>query len=98
MYALGFASKNSGCEIFNIGSGKGSSVLDIVHAFEHASGQKVPYVIGQRRPGDLATVYADPAKAKAVLGFETKYDLQRMCKDSWRWQKNNPNGFNTSNM
>ncbi len=98
LYALGFVAKNTGCEIFNIGSGKGSSVLDIVHAFELASGQKVPYVIGQRRAGDLATVYADPAKAKAVLGFETKYDLQRMCEDSWRWQKNNPNGFNPSNM
>lgn len=96
--ALGFAAKNTGCEIFNIGSGKGSSVLDIVHAFEHASGQRVPYVIGQRRAGDLATVYADPAKAKAVLGFETKYDLQRMCEDSWRWQKKNPNGFNNNNV
>lgn len=96
--ALVFAAKNTGCEIFNIGSGKGSSVLDIVHAFEHASGQRVPYVIGQRRAGDLATVYADPAKAKAVLGFETKYDLQRMCEDSWRWQKKNPNGFNNNNV
>ena len=96
--ALAYASKNTGCEVFNIGTGKGSSVLDIVHAFEKASGQKVPYVIGPRRAGDLATVYADPAKAKAALGFETKYDLQRMCEDSWRWQKNNPNGFNTNNM
>jgi UDP-glucose 4-epimerase len=96
--ALAYATKNTGCEIFNIGTGKGSSVLDIVHAFETASGQKVPYVIGPRRAGDLATVYADPAKAKVVLGFETKYDLQRMCEDSWRWQKNNPNGFNTNNM
>lgn len=96
--ALDYASKHEGCEVFNIGSGKGASVLDIVKAFEKASGRRIPYAIGPRRAGDLATVYADPTKAKKVLGFETKYGLERMCEDSWRWQKGNPNGFKTNNI
>ena len=91
--AVRYAEGHKGCEVFNVGTGKGSSVLEIVHAFEKACGKKIPYVIGPRRPGDLATVYADTAKAHDVLGFTAKYDLERMCADAWRWQSQNPNGF-----
>jgi len=91
--AVDYAAKHKGCEVFNIGTGKGSSVLDIVHAYEKACEKKIPYVIGPRRAGDLATVYADTAKANKVLGFRAQYDLDRMCRDSWRWQQMNPNGF-----
>ncbi len=91
--AIKYAATHKGCEIFNIGTGKGSSVLEIVHAYEKACGKKIKYEIGPRRAGDLATVYADTAKAKEGLGFVAKYDLERMCADSWRWQTMNPNGF-----
>jgi len=91
--AVGYASKNKGCDVFNIGTGRGSSVLEIIRAFSEACGKDVPYQIGPRRPGDIAVCYADCTKAKEVLGFETKYDIKRMCADSWRWQKNNPQGF-----
>ncbi len=92
--ALSFAEKqNGGCEVFNIGTGKGSSVLEIVKAFEKASGRKVPYRIGPRRAGDLATVYAATEKAEKVLGFKTQYSLEEMCRDSWNWQSRNPDGF-----
>ena len=91
--AIQYASGHKGCEVFNIGTGKGSSVLDIVHAYEKACGKKIPYVVGPRRAGDLATVYADTQKANKVLGFKAQYDLERMCADSWRWQTMNPNGF-----
>lgn len=91
--AIKYAASHKGCEIFNIGTGKGSSVLEIVHAYEKACGKKIKYEIGPRRAGDLATVYADTAKAKEGLGFVAKYDLERMCADSWRWQTMNPNGF-----
>lgn len=91
--AIKYAASHKGCEIFNIGTGKGSSVLEIVHAYEKACGKKIKYEIGPRRAGDLATVYADTAKAREGLGFVAKYDLERMCADSWRWQTMNPNGF-----
>ncbi|MFC2822438.1 MAG: UDP-glucose 4-epimerase GalE [Sphaerochaeta sp.] len=91
--AVRYAAEHKGCEIINIGTGKGSSVLDIVHAYEKACGHKIPYVIGPRRAGDLATVYADTEKAGKILGFKAKYNLERMCADSWRWQKMNPEGF-----
>ena len=91
--AVRYAEAHKGCEVFNIGTGKGSSVLEIVHAFEKACGHSIPYVIGPRRAGDLATVYADTAKAREVLGFTAKYDLERMCADTWRWQSMNPKGF-----
>ena len=91
--AVRYAAEHKGCEIFNIGTGNGSSVLDMVHAFEKASGKKVPYVVGPRRAGDLATVYAGTEKARKELGFVAQYDLERMCADSWRWQSMNPNGF-----
>lgn len=84
---------NKGVQVFNLGTGHGYSVLDIVKAFETASGKKVPYKIVARRPGDIATCYSDPTKAKEVLGWEAKRDLAEMCEDSWRWQSQNPNGF-----
>ena len=82
-----------GVQIFNLGTGVGYSVLDIVHAFEEANGVKIPYKIVGRRPGDIATCYSDPTKAKEVLGWQAKRGLAEMCEDSWRWQKQNPNGF-----
>jgi len=82
-----------GVQVFNLGTGHGYSVLDIVKAFEQASGKKVPYKIVARRPGDIATCYSDPTKAKEVLGWEAKRGLAEMCEDSWRWQSQNPNGF-----
>ncbi|MBP3327881.1 MAG: UDP-glucose 4-epimerase GalE [Clostridia bacterium] len=78
---------------YNLGTGTGYSVLDIVKAFEKASGQTVNYKIVDRRPGDLATCYSDPSKALNELGWKAERDLNKMCEDSWRWQKNNPNGF-----
>ena len=85
--------KTNGCEIYNLGTGKGYSVLDVVHAFEKASGVKVNYKIAPRREGDVACCYSDPSKAKEVLGWEAKYDIEDMCEDSWRWQSQNPNGL-----
>ncbi|MDE6372515.1 MAG: UDP-glucose 4-epimerase GalE [Clostridia bacterium] len=83
----------SGLVIYNLGTGKGYSVLDMVKAFEKASGKKVPYVIAPRRSGDIAECYASTTLAKQELGFECKYDLNDMCEDSWRWQSQNPNGY-----
>lgn len=82
-----------GVQVFNLGTGHGYSVLDIVKAFEKASGKQIPYKIVERRPGDIATCYSDPSKAKEVLGWEAKRGLAEMCEDSWRWQSQNPNGF-----
>lgn len=79
------ATSDNGVNIYNLGTGNGYSVLDIVRAFEAANGVKIPYVIKDRRPGDIAICYADPKKAKEELGWEAKYDLQRMCEDSWRF-------------
>ena len=84
---------NSGLVIYNLGTGKGYSVLDMVKAFEKASGKKVPYVIAPRRSGDIAECYASTALAEKELGFKCKYDLKDMCEDSWRWQSQNPNGY-----
>ena len=82
-----------GLKIYNLGTGHGYSVLDIVKAFEQASGVKIPYEITPRRPGDIATCYADASLAKKELGWEAQYGILEMCEDSWRWQKNNPNGY-----
>lgn len=79
--------------IFNLATGKGYSVLDVIKAYQKASGVKIPYEIVARRPGDVATSYADASKAKKILAWECKYDLDRMCEDSYRFQKNNPNGY-----
>ena len=91
--AVEWVMANKGCEAINLGTGKGTSVLELKNAFEKASGVTVPFVIDPRRPGDLGEVYADASKAKNILGWEAKFDVDRMCADSWRWQKNNPNGY-----
>ena len=79
--------------IYNLGTGKGYSVLDIVKAFEQASGKKIPYEIKPRRAGDIAVCYADPSRARQELGWEAKRDLLKMCQDSWHWQSENPEGY-----
>ncbi len=84
---------NKGVQVFNLGTGKGYSVLDIVKAFSKAYGKELPYKIAPRRPGDLAVCYSDPTKAKEVLGWEAKRDIDDMCRDSWNWQSKNPNGY-----
>lgn len=83
----------SGVNIYNLGTGNGYSVLQMVKAFEKACGKTIPYAIKPRRPGDIATCYADASKAKEELGWEAEYGIERMCADSWRWQSNNPNGY-----
>ena len=91
--AVEFAAGHKGVEIFNLGTGKPYSVLDIVNTFQQVNDVKVNYVIGPRRAGDLPVCYADAAKAKKVLGWEAKRTLADMCRDSWNWQKNNPDGY-----
>ena len=91
--ALKKIEEKAGLKIYNLGTGTGYSVLDIVKNFEAATGVKVPYVIGPRRPGDIATCYADASLAKKELGWEAQYGIKEMCEDSWRWQKMNPNGY-----
>jgi len=91
--ALNKIKENCGLKIYNLGTGHGYSVLDIVKAFEKASGVKIPYEITPRRPGDIATCYADASKAGKELGWEAQYGIEEMCADSWRWQKNNPEGY-----
>ena len=82
-----------GVQIFNLGTGIGYSVLDILHAFEKACGKTLPYVIDPRRPGDIATCYSDPTKAREVLGWVAEKSLTDMCADAWNWQSKNPNGY-----
>lgn len=82
-----------GVEVYNLGTGIGYSVLDLVKAFEKATGVKIPYVIAPRRAGDIAACYSDPSKAWEKLGWKAEYNIEDMCRDSWNWQKNNPNGF-----
>ncbi len=83
----------SGVSVFNLGTGCGYSVLEMVSAFEQAAGTAVPYQIVDRRPGDIATCYADPSLAASVLGWRAELGLKEMCADTWHWQKNNPDGF-----
>lgn len=85
--------ENPGLKIYNLGTGIGYSVLDIVNSFEKATGIEIPYEIKSRRAGDIAVNYADVSLAKEELGFECEFDIIRMCEDAWRWQSNNPNGF-----
>ena len=92
--AVGWAIENLGCEAINLGTGNGISVLELRNAFMEASGAEVPYVVDPRRPGDLAEVYADASKAREMLGWEAKRGVKEMCRDTWNWQKNNPNGYN----
>ena len=91
--ALQYAREHRGVEVFNLGTGTAYSVLDIVHAFEEANGLKIPYEITPRRPGDIAVCYADPAKAREKLHWAAKRDLAAMCRDAWRWQQQNPRGY-----
>ena len=88
--------QHKGLEIFNLGTGVGYSVLDMVHAFEEANGIRIPYRIVARRPGDIATCYADCTKAAKVLGWKAEKTLVDMCRDGWRWQKQNPNGYDAN--
>lgn len=85
--------KTKGIEAYNLGTGKGYSVLEMVKAFEKVSGKKIPYKLIGRRPGDVAICFADVSKAKRELGWEAEYGLEEMCVDSWRWQVNNKNGY-----
>ena len=91
--ALKKIEENAGLKIYNLGTGVGYSVLDIVKNFEEATGVKIPYVIGERRPGDIATCYASAEKAYKELGWKAQYGIKEMCEDSWRFQKNNPAGY-----
>ena len=91
--AIEYAASHKGTEIFNLGTGTGYSVLDIVNAFMRVNGIDIPYDIKPRRPGDIAECYADPAKAREGLGWTAKYGIDEMCRDSWNWQKNNPQGY-----
>jgi UDP-glucose 4-epimerase len=87
------AKEGGGVWIYNLGTGTGYSVLDVIHAFEEANGLKVNYTFKPRRAGDIPACYADPAKAEKELGWKAKYGIREMCEDSWRWQKNNPDGY-----
>ncbi len=91
--ALKKIEEKAGLKIYNLGTGIGYSVLDIVKNFEEATGVKIPYEIGPRRPGDIATCYSSADKAKEELGWEAENGIREMCADSWNWQKNNPNGY-----
>ena len=91
--AVRYNDAHTGCEVFNLGTGIGYSVLDMVNTFVEANDVAVPYTIVDRRPGDLPVCYADPAKSAALLGWKAEKDLRDMCRDSWNWQKNNPQGF-----
>jgi UDP-glucose 4-epimerase len=91
--ALDYAMKHSGAEAVNLGTGKGSSVLEVVAAFEKACGKAIPKEFAPRRAGDIATCYADTSKAKELFGWSAKYNLDQMCADGWNFTKNNPNGL-----
>ncbi len=91
--ALEAIRRDCGVAVYNLGTGRGYSVLELVSAFEEATGVPVPYEIAPRRPGDIAACWSDPSKAKAELGWQAELGLREMCRDSWNWQKNNPNGY-----
>lgn len=93
--ALEQIKKNAGLKVYNLGTGKGSSVLNVIHAFEKACGHEIPYSIKPRREGDIATCYAKCDLAKEELGWEAKYNIDDMCASSWKWQSENPDGYNT---
>ena len=94
VFAIDYLMSHTGAEAINLGTGTGYSVLDMVKAFGQASGAEVPYRIAPRRPGDIATCYADPTKSREVLGWKAERGLVDMCRDSFRWQSMNPNGYN----
>jgi UDP-glucose 4-epimerase len=91
--AVKYVEEHTGCEVFNLGTGTGYSVLDMVKAFNEANGLDLPYKIVDRRPGDIATCYADPTKSAEILGWKAEKSLTDMCRDSWNWQSKNPQGF-----
>ncbi len=94
--ALAWMNGKTGVEVFNLGTGKGTSVLEIIHAFSAACGHEIPYVIEDRRAGDVTANYADCTKAREMMGWEARYDVDDMCRDSWRWQSRNPEGYATA--
>ena len=91
--AIEYMAKHRGENVFNLGTGTGYSVLDMVKAFERVTGKKIPYEIVKRRPGDLATVYSSPDKSAELLGWKAQYNLEDMCRDTWNWQSHNPMGY-----
>ena len=91
--ALQAIARKCGLAIYNLGTGHGYSVLDVVHAFEKVNGVPVPYSIKPRRAGDIATCYSDPAKAERELGWKARFGIEEMCRDSWNWQRSNPDGY-----
>jgi UDP-glucose 4-epimerase len=91
--ALNTLQQLGGVQTWNLGTGRGVSVLDMVRAFEVVSGREVPYQIVARRAGDVAQCWADPSRAAQDLGWRAEYDLPRMCADAWRWQQGNPDGY-----
>ena len=91
--AIEYATKHKGVEIFNVGTGNGYSVMELIRSYSKACGRELPFKIQARRAGDVATSFADPTKAYKLLGFKAEYDLDRMCEDSYRFYKNNPNGI-----
>lgn len=91
--AIEKAQENCGLEIYNLGTGKGCSVLELVHCFSKVTGIEIPYCIDPRRAGDIATCYCDPSKAERELGWKAEFDIRDMCRDSWRWQQKNPEGY-----
>ncbi len=91
--ALQAIERGCGLAIYNLGTGKGCSVLEVIHAFETATGVKIPYVVQGRRAGDIPAMYSDPSKAERELGWKAQYGMEEMCRDSWNWQRKNPNGF-----
>ena len=93
MAALDYAASHTGVEVFNLGTGTGYSVLDMLHAFSRACGRDIPYRIAPRRSGDIAACYADVTKAREVLGWHARLDIDDMCRSAWNWQSHNPNGY-----
>ncbi|HPA84219.1 MAG TPA: GDP-mannose 4,6-dehydratase, partial [Deltaproteobacteria bacterium] len=93
IHALKKLEQRPGIVTYNLGTGQGYSVLEMVRAFEKASGRKIPYRIAERRPGDIASCYADPSKAESELGWKAQRGIDDMCRDSWKWQSLNPDGY-----
>src|SRR5690606_2272014 len=91
--ALEYLEKHDGIETFNLGTGTGYSVLDLINTFQKVTGKEIPYQFVDRRPGDIGECYANPEKAQKVMGWKAEKNLEEMCRDSWKWQSNNPNGF-----
>jgi UDP-glucose 4-epimerase len=91
--AIGKLDQKPGLVTYNLGTGRGYSVLEVIKAFEKACGRPIPYQVMQRRPGDAATSYCDPSRAKLELNWEAKHTLDDMCQDAWRWQSQNPEGY-----